>query len=356
MIGFGVSPSVYRDMLPLNTTSVETCTSRARQASAASATAEDPERLDLVASARSAYDGVVVTLPDPATGWHHIMYVSANLAATLGHDPEHLLGRAFVVLFGDDPPRDQLGLIDQRLAEGCQVEASHVLRHRSGSAVAVHATHTPLPAVHPSGRYRLILFRDLTRRATDEMLAEQEQALASLARGQDLGSLCHDVACQVEAEMQGLARCWIGVSDGNDRLEPVITAGHDPDVVGQVVRLVMGSGDPTSARCVLVEHLPPELAEPLHAADVLGLWAFPALDRNNQQRGALVVAHTADAMPTQDEVRLLDHTTDPVRSPLGRRDEGGGSLRQDHRREIRAEILIARHHPKVVGARNRMRR
>lgn len=290
----------------------------ASAASAASATAEDPERLDLVASARSAYDGVVVTLPDPATGWHHIMYVSANLAATLGHDPEHLLGRAFVVLFGDDPPRDQLALIDQRLAEGCQVEASHVLRHRSGSAVAVHATHTPLPAVHPSGRYRLILFRDLTRRATDEMLAEQEQALASLARGQDLGSLCHDVACQVEAEMQGLARCWIGVSDGNDRLEPVITAGHDPEVVGQVVRLVMGSGDPTSARCVLVEHLPPELAEPLRGADVVALWAFPALDRNNQQRGALVVAHAADEMPTQDEVRLLDQLATTIAQGIER--------------------------------------
>lgn len=290
----------------------------ASAASAASATAEDPERIDLVASARSAYDGVVVTLPDPATGWHHIMYVSANLAATLGHDPEHLLGRAFVVLFGDDPPRDQLALIDQRLAEGCQVEASHVLRHRSGSAVAVHATHTPLPAVHPSGRYRLILFRDLTRRATDEMLAEQEQALASLARGQDLGSLCHDVACQVEAEMQGLARCWIGVSDGNDRLEPVITAGHDPEVVGHVVHLVMGSGDPTSARCVLVEHLPPELAEPLRAADVLALWAFPALDRNNQQRGALVVAHAADEMPTQDEVRLLDQLATTIAQGIER--------------------------------------
>jgi len=287
-------------------------------ASAASATAEDPERLDLVASARSAYDGVVVTLPDPATGWHHIMYVSANLAATLGYEAEHLLGRAFVVLFGDDPPRDQLALIDQRLAEGCQVEASHVLRHRSGSAVAVHATHTPLPAVSPTSRYRLILFRDLTRRATDEMLAEQEQALASLARGQDLGSLCHDVACQVEAEMGGLARCWIGVSDGNDRLEPVITAGHDPEVVGHVVRLVMGSGDPTSARCVLVEHLPPELAEPLLAADVLALWAFPALDRNNQQRGALVVAHTADEMPTQDEVRLLDQLATAIAEGIER--------------------------------------
>ncbi len=290
----------------------------ASAASAASATAEDPERLDLVASARSAYDGVVVTLPDPATGWHHIMYVSANLAATLGHDPEHLLGRAFVVLFGDDPPRDQLALIDQRLAEGCQVEASHVLRHSSGSAVAVHATHTPLPAVHPSGRYRLILFRDLTRRATDEMLAEQEQALASLARGQDLGSLCHDVACQVEAEMHGMARCWIGVSDGNDRLEPVITAGHDPEVVGHVVGLVMGSGDPTSARCVLVEHLPPELAEPLRAADVLALWAFPALDRNNQQRGAVVVAHAADEMPTQDEVRLLDQLATTIAQGIER--------------------------------------
>ena len=280
--------------------------------------ADEPQRLDLVASARSAYDGVVVTLPDPATGWHHIMYVSANLAATLGYDAEHLLGRAFVVLFGDDPPRDQLALIDQRLAEGCQVEASHVLRHRSGSAVAVHATHTPLPAVHPSGRYRLILFRDLTRRATDEMLAEQEQALASLARGQDLGSLCHDVACQVEAELHGLARCWIGVSDGNDRLEPVITAGHDPEVVGHVVRLVMGSGDPTSARCVLVEHLPPELAEPLRAADVLALWAFPALDRHNQQRGALVVAHTADEMPTQDEVRLLDQLATTIAQGIER--------------------------------------
>jgi diguanylate cyclase (GGDEF)-like protein/PAS domain S-box-containing protein len=278
----------------------------------------DHDGLDFVVSPRSAYDGVVVTLPDPNTGWHHIMYISANLAATLGYEPEHLLGRTMVVLFGDDPPRAQLELIEERLADGLQVEAAHVLRHRSGNAVAVHATHTPLPAVHPSSRYRLILFRDLTRRATDEMLAEQEQVLASLARGQDLGSLCHDVAAQAASEMGGEAQCWIGLANGNDRLETVITGGQEAELVGSVMRLVMGTGDPTSARCVLVEHLPAELADSLRANDVLALWAFPALDRHNQQRGALVVAHTSHEMPTQDEVRLLDHLATTIAEGIER--------------------------------------
>jgi diguanylate cyclase (GGDEF)-like protein/PAS domain S-box-containing protein len=274
--------------------------------------------LDFVVSPQSAFDGVVVTLPDPHTGWHHLMYVSANLAASLGYEPEQLLGRSLVVLFGDDPPRDQLALIDQRLSDGCQVEATHVLRHRSGAPVAVHATHTPLPAIHPTSRYRLVLFRDLSRRATDELAAEQEQLLASLAMGQDLGSLCHDVASEVDTRLAGLGSCWIGVTDANERLEAVITAGQDLELVGRLLRLVMGSGDPTTARCVLVEHLPVELAEPLRAASVVALWAFPALDRSGQQRGAVVVARTSAEMPTQEEVRFLDHQASTVAEGIER--------------------------------------
>ena len=283
----------------------------------------DEASVEFVVSQRSALDGVVVTLPDPATGWQHLMYVSANLAATLGYEAEHLLGRAMVVLFGNDPPRRQLAAIDAQLDQGCQVEASHVLRHRSGQPVAVHATHTPLPSLHPATRYRLILFRDLSRgdlgrRGADELLVEQERLLASLARGQDLGSLCHDVAQQVEEHLAGVGRCWIGVIDPTDRLEAVITAGQEPDTVGRVLRLVMGSGDPTSARCVLVENLPADLARPLQESSIVALWAFPALYRGEHQRGALVVAHTAAEMPTNEEVRFLDHLSSVIAEGIER--------------------------------------
>ncbi len=246
------------------------------------------------------------------------MYVSTNLASMLGFQADELLGRPLTAFFGDDPPRHQLEAIERNLAQVGQIEVSHVLRHRNGDAVAVHATHTVLPAIHPTARYRLIQIRDLSRSSAEQLLADQTLVVDSLARGQDLGSLCHQVAVHVESVLFASGRCWIGVTDLYDRLEAVVTAGQDLDVVGRVLRLILGNGDRTSPRCVLVEHLPPDLAEPLSSTGVSALWAFPTVDSNGQQRGALVVAHTGEDIPSDDEIRFLDHLAHVVAAAIER--------------------------------------
>lgn len=279
---------------------------------------DGPSEVDFVVSQETVVDGVAVTLTDPSTGRPHLMYVSANLAALVGYRADQLLGRSFSSLFGERPPRSELDDIESRLTDETPVETTHVLRHRTGQAIAVHATHTILPAVHPKARYRLVLFRDLSGRSSERLLAEQSLVLDSLSRGQDLGSLCHEVASQVEGRLGPTARCWIGVTDIQDRLEAVVTAGQDVDVVGRVLRLIMGTGDPTSARCVLVDNLPDDLAKPLRASQIYALWAFPALDLMKTQRGALVVAHRSEDLPTDPEVRHLHHLSKVIAAGIER--------------------------------------
>ncbi|MEL7158406.1 MAG: EAL domain-containing protein, partial [Actinomycetota bacterium] len=277
-----------------------------------------PDTLDFMVSQESPVDGVAVTLTDPSTGQHHFMYVSANLSAMLGHRIEELLGRPMAMLFGERPPTKELAAIDAALAEGGQYECSMALRHAGGSAVAVHTTHAPLPSLHRQARYRLVLFRDLSQQTSEQLLADQSLVVESLARGQDLGSLCHQVATHVETRLVDSGRCWIGVSSLDARLEPVVTGGHDLELVGQSLRLVMGAGDPTSPRCVLAEDMPDELAAPLLGSGVRALWAFPTLDSHSEPVGALVVAHTAEDIPTDDEVRFLDHLSQVVASAVER--------------------------------------
>lgn len=279
---------------------------------------DGPPAVEFVVSQESVVDGVAVTLTDPSTGRPHLMYVSAGLAAMLGYRQDQLLGRALAVLFGDDLPREQLEAIDRQLDNDGQIEASHVLCHDNGARVAVHATHQELPAIHPTARYRLILFRDLSRRSSEQLLADQALVVDSLARGKDLGSLCHDVASHVEATLLNSGRCWIGVTDVHGRLEAVVTGGEDLDLVGQVLRLIMGAGDPTSPRCVLVDNLPDDMAAELLDSGVRALWAFPAVDSGGDQQGALVVAHTSEDIPADDQVQFLDHLSQVIAAGIGR--------------------------------------
>jgi diguanylate cyclase (GGDEF)-like protein len=265
----------------------------------------EPPSLDFIVSQESVVDGVAVTQVGSGSGGPTLVYVSQNLAALVGRRPDDLLGRPLNLLFGTAPPRRQLSVIAEQLAAGNQVEASHVLRHRSGTAVAVHATHCPLPGPEPAEGYRIVLFRDLSRVSGEELLGEVTSVADSLALGHDLGALCHQVSSNVEARMQGAGRCWVGVTDLENRLEAVVTGGQDLEVVGDALRLVMGTGDP-NPRCVLVESLPRHLARTLTGEGIYALWAFPAVDADGDQRGGLVVAHHAEDIPSEDEVRFLD--------------------------------------------------
>ncbi len=279
---------------------------------------DGPETIEFVVSQESVVDGVAVTVTDPSTGSAHLVYANSGLATMVGTPVSELVGRPLLALLGADSRLAALGSIDARLAAGDQVEISMVLRHSAGQSVAAHTTHVAIPALRSGSQYRLILFRDLSRRSSEQLLADQASVLDSLARGQDLGSLCHQVATHVEEMLEGTGRCWIGVTDLHDRLEAVVTAGQDLDVVGRALRLIMGTGDPASARCVLVENLPADLAAPLRGSKIYALWAFPALDGAGEQRGAVVVAHQTEDIPTDEEIRFLDHLSQVVAAGIER--------------------------------------
>ena len=279
---------------------------------------DGPEGIDFVVSQESVVDGIAVTVTDPSTGSAHLVYANAGLATMVGTPADELAGRPLLALLGANSRLAALGSIDARLAAGDQVEISMVLRHRTGRSVAAHTTHIAIPALRSGSQYRLILFRDLSRRSSEQLLADQASVVDSLARGQDLGSLCHQVATHVEEMLEGTGRCWIGVTDLRDRLEAVVTAGQDLDTVGRALRLIMGTGDPTSARCVLVENLPDDLVAPLRLSKIYALWAFPALDSAGEQRGAVVVAHQTEDIPTDQEIRFLDHLSQVVAAGIER--------------------------------------
>ncbi|MDH3680875.1 MAG: EAL domain-containing protein, partial [Acidimicrobiia bacterium] len=255
---------------------------------------------------------------DPANGIARLVHVNQGLAAMVGRSAADLSGRPLLSLLGSDAHPATLASVDARLLAGEQVEVSLVLRHRSGTTVAAHTTHVQIPSVRTDSQFRLILFRDLSRRSSEQLLADQASVVESLARGRDLGALCHQIASHVETMLDSKGRCWIGVTDGRDRLEAVVTAGHDLDLVGGVLRLIMGAGDPTSARCVLVENLPTDLGVPLAEVGIYALWAFPALDGRRDQRGALVVAHQTEDIPTDDEIRFLDHLSQVIAAGIER--------------------------------------
>ncbi|MFV0260508.1 MAG: putative bifunctional diguanylate cyclase/phosphodiesterase, partial [Acidimicrobiales bacterium] len=287
-------------------------------------------------------DGVVVTVEDTSTGRPIMIHASDNLAELLGWSTDDLVGRSLDSLAGGDVPPGELAATNAGATlDGGPVEASHLLRHRSGRLIAVQATHTALPAFGTRPHQRIVVFRRLdvgpgsgpSQNRRDPVTApdgfapghrtgprspstpppvpdvEPRSGLTpvdALSLSNDLTTLCHQVASVVEARLQGAGRCWVGVTDIHRRLEAVATGEHDEHLVGDVLRTVMGSGDPTRPRSVLVAHLPDRLAEPLGRADVRALWAFPCLDTERRQRGALVVAHTADGVPSDDEVRFLE--------------------------------------------------
>jgi diguanylate cyclase (GGDEF)-like protein len=253
--------------------------------------ADGGESIDFVVSQQSAIDGVALVELDQR-GSSTLVYVSPGLAQLAGRSLPSLVGQPLANLI-DGGGAPALG------------ESSVLLRRSDGKLVAAHLTTIAAPAPH-SPNLRLVLARDLSRTSVERLVADQAPVIDSLVRGQDLGSLCHQVASTIEAKLSTTDRCWIGVSDLHDRLEAVVTAGYDLELVGHVLRLTMSIGDPLTPRRVSIADLPTELAGPLVAAGSLALWAFPAIDPGGEQRGAIVVVTRSEAMPTDDEIRFLD--------------------------------------------------
>ncbi len=270
----------------------------------------DDRSIDFVVSQHSAIDGVALVELDHRRGQSRLVFVSPGLADLAGRRLEALTGRSLSALV--DEATVDLGRYEggDRPAQG---ESSVLLRRSDGRLIAVHLTIIAVPdptRLHPYGPagldLRLLLARDLSRTSVERLVADQAPVIDSLVRGQDLGSLCHQVASTVESELPGTDRCWIGVNNLHDQLEAVVTAGYDLDLVGRILRLTMDIGDPSTPRRVAVSDLPADLGAPLAAAGSAALWAFPTIDPGGEHRGALVVVTSEDGMPTDDQVRLLD--------------------------------------------------
>ena len=273
--------------------------------------AEGGQGIDFVVSQHSAIDGVALVELEPTGGSSRLVYVSPGLADLAGRKLDSLAGQPLSSLVDN-------GTVDLGRVEGGSSpavgESSVLLRRRDGKLVAVHLTIVAIPSP-PAWRaeptpglptLRLLLARDLSRTSVERLVADQAPVIDSLVRGQDLGSLCHQVASTVEAGLVAPDRCWIGVRDIHDRLEAVVTAGYDLDLVGRVLRLTMSIGDPATPRRVAIADLPADLSAPLAAAGSSALWAFPAIDPGGEQRGALLVVTRSGGMPTDDQIRFLD--------------------------------------------------
>ena len=291
--------------------------------------ADGGRSIDFVVSQQSAIDGVALVELEPSSGSTRLVYVSPGLAQMASRSGDSLFGQPISALVDQGAPNGAIGgstigenTIDLGRLEGGDApaigESSVLLRRGDGRLLAVHLTIIATrhrPDRHGSDRrrgqssgpeLRLLLVRDLSRTSVERLVADQAPVIDSLVRGQDLGSLCHQVASTVEAELVGTDRCWIGVSDLHDRLEAVVTGGYDLDLVGRVLRMTMSIGDPSTPRRVAVADLPADLAAPLAAGGSLALWAFPAIDPGGEQRGALVVVTRSEGLPTDDQIRFLD--------------------------------------------------
>ncbi len=183
---------------------------------------------------------------------------------------------------------------------------TQTLRRRDGDSVLVHATYTTVPSMTPVAPYVVVQYRDLGKAAAESLLADQAAVIGSLSRGHELGRLCHQVAAQVESDVGDGSRCWIGVVNADDLLEPVISGDLPFDAVADIMRTVAGSGSDATKRVVAVDGMPEHHARLLQGQAVKALWYVPMVGTGGKVRGALMVATPIDR-PDRAITRSLDH-------------------------------------------------
>ena len=308
-------------------------------------------------SQTTSVDGVAVIFFDPTTGSPHVVFVSDGLSELLGRRVDELLGQSPLTLFdAKEGPADLLGIRRALVAEPSSVEdlpkhfdldpdhdadinidlamegidldridtselastsdvesppsrthtLTQSLRHGTGQTVLVHAIYTTVPSMTPSAPYVVAEFQDLSKASAESLLADQAAVVGSLSRGHELGTLCHQVASQLEAELGDGSRCWIGVVNANAILEPV-TAGDLPfDTVAAIMRSVAAAGSESMKRVVPVDGLPAEKAATMRSSGFNWLWYIPMVAGNGDVRGAMLVA-TRHEQPNAAITRSLDH-------------------------------------------------
>ena len=199
-----------------------------------------------------------------------------------------------------DPAAGPTGSASRRFA------TTQTLRRRDGESVLVHGIYTTVPSMTPVAPYVVVQFRDLGKAAAERLLADQAAVIGSLSRGHELGRLCHQVAEELEADLGDGSRCWLGVINADDRLEPVISGELPFDQVAEIMRIVADSGSDSSKRVVPVDGLPEPQSLLLRAKGVRALWYVPMLSGAGVVEGALMVA-TARDRPDRTITRSLDH-------------------------------------------------
>ncbi len=318
-------------------------------------------------SAATAIDGVAVIFFDPTTNNPHVVFVSDGLAGLLDRPVVDLLGQSPLEMFHqiEGPadltairralvadPVDRTGfdpaparekaprMVDLDLMDTADISAdldrggaediassgesdfdidlghdpaptrthtmTQSLRHDTGKTVLVQATYTTVPSMTPTAPYVVAQFQDLSKASAESLLADQAAVIGSLSRGHELGRLCHQISSQVEGELGDGSRCWIGVVDAADNLEPV-TAGDLPfDTVAAIMRSVAAAGSPSLKRVVPADGLPPEQAALMRSHGLNALWYVPMIGTDGGVRGAMLVA-TGHSQPDGAITRSLDH-------------------------------------------------
>ena len=189
--------------------------------------------------------------------------------------------------------------------------ATQELARTGGRPLAVHAAYTAIPSMTPLAPYVVVEFRDLEQPSAERLLADQAAVIRSLGRGYELGRVCHQVANQVEQELNDGSRCWVAVRSGSGRLEPVLAGGQPFEVVEGIIGDLLELGQPLARRVVAVGALPAKRLEQLGQSGIVSLWYLPLVDEPGEDgveslRGAMVVA-TPRERPTRAQARALEH-------------------------------------------------
>ncbi len=196
---------------------------------------------------------------------------------------------------------------------------TQVLVGADGDTVLVNATYTTVPSMTPVAPYVVAQYRDLGRESAERLLADQAAVIGSLSRGHELGRLCHQVAAQLEAELDDGSQCWLAVADADGVLEPVIAGDLPFDTVSNILAAVAGSGSPSTKRVVPVEALPSEQAAILRTRAGRSLWYVPMVGAagpaSGRPRGALMVV-TPRESPDRAVTRSLDHLATVMASAI----------------------------------------
>ncbi len=248
-------------------------------------------------------DGVAISALNPRTGRSHLLYVSENLAATVGRQPHELLGESPSVLLPETTPIAQLEAVGEVVSRGEQAVVNLDLLHRTGHHVPVQATFLAIPSMTRGVSNYLSLYRAFDAPRSEGSIDHLDM-LDALARGNELGDVLEEVAGRIRAAISG-ADCWIALADRTGSLEPTLTGEHRLDLVEGVLGYLTESGDSSTLRRVRADDMPLEIGFALRDVDIHAVWSMPITRPDGRLQGRLVVTHPDRSDPHPSEHQML---------------------------------------------------